>query len=132
VKLRIQGNSLRLRLTQKEVAQLRDPGRVESFIEFAPGNALLYLLESSFRVNAVTATFDGQAIRVIVPKNVMTEWAESDRVSIEAQPHAGVHMLIEKDFRCLHTASTFEVNSVSIQEAQNGRVSRPSTRISQP
>jgi hypothetical protein len=105
VKLRIQGNSLRLRLTHKEVAQLRDPGRVESFIEFAPGNALLYLLESSFHVSAVTATFDGQAIRVIVPKKVMSEWAESDRVSIEAQSHAGVHMVIEKDFRCLHKSA---------------------------
>ena len=96
---------MRLRLTHQEVAQLRDPGRVESFIEFATGNALLYLLESSCHVNAVTATFDGQAIRVVVPKNVMTEWAESDRVSIEARSHAGLQMLIEKDFRCLHKSA---------------------------
>jgi hypothetical protein len=104
MKLRIQGNSLRLRLTQKEVAQLRDRGRVESFIEFAPGGALVYLLESSFHAKAVTATFDGQAIRVMVPKHVMTEWAESDQVSIEAMSHAGVQLRIEKDFQCLHKA----------------------------
>ena len=36
MKLRIQGNSLRLRLTQKEVACLRDRGCVESLIEFSP------------------------------------------------------------------------------------------------
>jgi hypothetical protein len=102
VKLRIQGNSLRLRLTQKEVAQLRDCGRVESFIEFAPGRALVYLLESSFHAEAVAANFDGHAIRVLVPIYVMTAWAESDQVSILAQSQAGVKLLIEKDFQCLH------------------------------
>jgi outer membrane protein TolC len=30
------------------------------------------------------------------------------------------------------TASTLDVNQVSVQEAQNGRVSRPPARISQP
>jgi hypothetical protein len=104
VKLRIQGNSLRLRLTQTEVAQLRDQGRVESFIEFAPGRPLIYLLERSFHAQAVIANFDGQAIRVIVPMHVMTEWIESDQVSIEAPSQAGVQLLIEKDFQCLHKA----------------------------
>ena len=102
MKLRIQGNSLRLRLTQKEVAQLRDRGRVESFIEFAPGCALVYLLEGSFHARSVTANFDGQGIRVTVPTHVMTEWAESDRVSIETTSPAGVQLLIDKDFQCLH------------------------------
>jgi hypothetical protein len=43
MKLRIQGNSLRLRLTQKEVARVRNGGLVESVIEFAPGRSLAYL-----------------------------------------------------------------------------------------
>ena len=93
---------MRVRLRQKEVAQLRDGGRVESFIEFAPGCALVYLLESSFHARSVTANFDGQAIRVTVPTQVMTEWVESDRVSIETTSEAGVQLLIEKDFQCLH------------------------------
>jgi hypothetical protein len=37
MKLSIQGSSLWLRVTQKEVAQLRHSGRVESSIELAPG-----------------------------------------------------------------------------------------------
>lgn len=47
MKLRIQGNSLRLRLTQKEVGLVRNHGLVESHIEFAPGRSLTYLLEGS-------------------------------------------------------------------------------------
>ena len=50
MKLRIQGNSLRLRLTQKEVAQLCEWGRVESVVEFSPGQELVYLLEGFSRL----------------------------------------------------------------------------------
>ena len=102
MKLRIQGNSLRLRLTRKEVAQLHDCGRVESSIEFAPGRTLVYALEGSSHAPSVTASFDGHAIIVAVPTPLLTEWAEGDRVSIEGPPEAGVQLLIEKDFQCLH------------------------------
>jgi len=102
MKLRIQGNSLRLRLTRREVAQLRERGRVASLIEFSPGQGLVYLLEGSSHATSVTAAFNGQAIRVTVPANVMTEWADSDQTSIEAPPSAGLQLLIEKDFQCLH------------------------------
>jgi hypothetical protein len=105
VKLRIQGNSLRLRLTRQEVAQLRNRRRVESFIEFAPGRTLVYLLKGSFHVPAVAANFDGHAIRVMVPMQVLTEWIESDQVSIEVRSQAGMQLLIEKDFQCLHKSA---------------------------
>jgi hypothetical protein len=102
MKLRIQGNSLRLRLNQKEVALVRNGSHLESSIEFAHGCLLSYLLESSPCAKSVSATFDGRAIRVTVPIRQLTEWAESDQVGIEARSQAGVDVLIEKDFQCLH------------------------------
>jgi hypothetical protein len=102
MKLRIQGNSLRLRLTQKDVAQLCERGRVESRTEFSPGQDLVYLLEGSPHAKSVAATFDGRAVKVTLPVFVMTEWAKSAQVSIETPPQEGLHLLIEKDFRCLH------------------------------
>jgi len=102
VKLRIQGSTLRLRVAQKEVAQLRDRSCVESSIEFAHGRPLVYPLEASFHTEAVPATFDGQAIRVMVPMRVLTNWIECDQVSIEAPSQAGVQVLIEEDFQYLH------------------------------
>jgi hypothetical protein len=104
MKLRIQGNSLRLRLTQTEVAQLRDRSQIESSIEFAPGHALIYALEGSFQASSVAADFNGEAIRVMIPTRTLTDWTGSDRVSIEARSPSGVHLLIEKDFQCLHGA----------------------------
>jgi hypothetical protein len=102
MKLRIQGNSLRLRLTRNEVAQLHDGGRVESSIEFGPGRTLTYALESSPQAASVVASFDGRAIFVAVPTPLITTWAEGDTISIEGPLQAGVQVLIEKDFQCLH------------------------------
>jgi|SRR5450755_507292 hypothetical protein len=102
MKLRIQGNSLRLRLTQKEVALVRNRGLVESHIEFGPGGSLAYLLNGSPNAETMSATFDGRAIRVTIPMYQMTDWVESDQVGIEAQSQAGVQLLVEKDFKCLH------------------------------
>jgi hypothetical protein len=102
MKLRIHGNSLRLRVTQKEVARVREGGHVESFIEFAPGRSLVYLLEGSPTAETTSANFDGRAIRVTIPMHEMTDWVESDQVGIEARSDTGVELLIEKDFKCLH------------------------------
>jgi hypothetical protein len=108
MKLRIQGNSLRVRLTQKEVAQVRNHGLVESHIEFAPGRSLAYLIEGSPNAEAMSATFDGHAIRVTIPMHEITDWAESDQVGIEARSNTGVELLIEKDFKCLHRSVELE------------------------
>jgi len=95
MKLRIQGNSLRLRLTQKEVALVRNHGLVESHIEFAPGHSLAYLIEGLPNADAMSAT-------LTIPMHEMTDWAESDRVGMEARSQSGVQLLLEKDFKCLH------------------------------
>jgi hypothetical protein len=91
-----------MRLNQKEVALVRDGSHVESSIEFSPGHSLSYLLEGSPVAESVSATFNGHAIRVTIPMQQLTKWAESEQVGIETLSQAGVSLLIEKDFQCLH------------------------------
>ena len=102
MKLRIQANSLRLRLNQAEVALVRDGGHAESSIEFAPGYSLSYRLEGLRGAESLSAHFDGRSIRVTVPIQQLKEWAENDRVGIGSLSPNGVEVLIEKDFQCLH------------------------------
>lgn len=111
MKLRIQGNSLRLRLTRNEVAQLHDGGRVEASIEFGPGRTLTYALEGLPHAVSVIASFDGRAIVVAVPTPLITKWAESDQISIEGPEQAGMQVLIEKDFQCLHRESAEDADA---------------------
>jgi len=102
MKIRIQGNSLRLRVTQRDVAQLYSSGRVESSIELSPGRPLRYVLQRSPDAATVAAGFDGGLVHVSIPARVMAEWAGSDQVGIESKSQTGVELLIEKDFQCLH------------------------------
>lgn len=104
MKLRIQENSLRLRLTQKEVAGLRDCGLVECEIRFSPDRALRYSVASSPDVTAVSVHYEGDSVSVVLPRAVANAWAESDSVTIEGSD-SGVEILVEKDFQCLHNSA---------------------------
>ena len=106
MKLRIHGNSLRLRLSQSEVAQFSKTGFVEDGTQFAPGVRLAYSIESSSSLPAPLASFQDHWLRIQVPSAAATEWFTTDRVAISAdQPieaDKALSILIEKDFQCLH------------------------------
>jgi hypothetical protein len=102
MKLRIQGNKLRLRLTRKEVGCLRDHGLVERAIQFQPSRALRYSVASSPDAAEVCVNYEGDSICVVLPRAVANAWAESGQVSLEGSGSAGVQILVEKDFQCLH------------------------------
>ena len=106
MKLRIDGDSIRLRLSRSEVAEFAERGRVEDTVRFGHGAVLRYVLESAQNARSTRARFDYDCIRVSVPGQVAGQWAATDEVSITAeQPLEGRHQLsivIEKDFQCLH------------------------------
>jgi hypothetical protein len=101
MKLRIQENSVRLRLTRTEVARLHESGIVESSVQFSAGTTLGYSVSRTSEATAVSASFDGNSIRILLPDAVVNAWADSDKVAIEGLS-SGVSVLIEKDFQCLH------------------------------
>lgn len=102
--MRIQNNSIRLRLTRPEVDQVRRDGSVRAAIAFPGGARLDYAVESSDSA-LPEARFDGAAIVVRVPRPLLRQWAESEEVSISgAQPLEDgdeLSILVEKDFACL-------------------------------
>lgn len=98
MKLRIKGNSLRLRLTQGEVAELAAEGSVRETVSFGD-RSLGYEIRSVRDAADVSGDLDGLSIVVSVPEQTLNDWAKSDAVSIE---HDGTpSVLIEKDFACL-------------------------------
>ncbi len=106
MKLRIHGNSLRLRLNQAEVAQFSKTGFVEDSIQFAPGASFAYALESMSSLSAPQALYANGFLRVQVPGADATDWVRSDRVGISGDQALAsgqrLSILIEKDFQCLH------------------------------
>lgn len=107
MKLRVKGNSLRLRLTRPEVQQLRDSGLVGESINFAQGGTLIYRVQAVEVTGPVRAEFQQGIISVIIPAETARAWADSKEVGIYAQCGA-LRISIERDFKCLTHASEEE------------------------
>ena len=90
MKLRIRGNSLRLRLTQSEVKRLADSGQVASTIQFGslPGDSLAYSIVAA-QVDHVYAIFSGGRLEVQVAEERIKAWANSDDVGIDENINNG-------------------------------------------
>jgi hypothetical protein len=105
MKLRIKGDSLRLRLTKGEVSQLDEGGMVEDRVRFGGGAALTYRLTRDAKAAAMSASFAEGAVEVRIPAGSVREWAGSNEVTLAgAQPIAAgdeLRILVEKDFACL-------------------------------
>ncbi len=103
MKLRIRGNSIRLRLTRSEVARLVNEGVVSEQVRFDADAVLQYSIASigNGEGEAISAALDGPHIRVQAHKAVVERWAQSDEVGFESAPAAALKIIVEKDWTCL-------------------------------
>ena len=105
MKLRFHGNTLRLRLSQSEVARLAETGRVEERVVFAAGQTLEYAIETGVvepgDAGEMRASFEGGRIRVTVAPAAAKRWIEGSETGIESSD-GPLRVLVEKDFQCFH------------------------------
>lgn len=112
MKLRIKGNSIRIRLTKTEVATFASTGYWEERTQF--GNTeLIYAIERNVQATELSAKMEGTKITLLIPEATANNWTGSDEVGFQNQyklPAGGeLFLLIEKDFVCLD--NTFEDQS---------------------
>lgn len=105
MKLRIHRNSLRLRLNRSEIEQLEKAGICAEALRFGPGSQLTYTLEMSSRLTVMEVQYRQDCIRILLPLDVARKWVNSNQVSLSLhrEDDNGPSLLIEKDFRCLHS-----------------------------
>lgn len=103
MKLRMRGNSIRLRLSQGEVETFARDGKVEESVEFTPGGPnFTYAIEADGRRDRVAAEYDGGRLCVYVPSQLAVAWTSSEDVGFASPDGAvGPQVLVEKDFACL-------------------------------
>ncbi len=103
MKLRIRGDSIRLRLKRGEVDQLAAGTSIVEETHF-PGSILTYRLSASEN-DTISASFDNGDLSVSVPTSNALDWASTDEVSLFAEQELDgsntLSLLIEKDFKCL-------------------------------
>ena len=107
MKLRINGNSVRLRVSRSELARFLAVGRVENTIHFGPEPEakLVYALESVPDAVMTTVRYCMPELTVALTVNAATGWGETDQVGIYEKLDIGtvgpLDLIIEKDFACL-------------------------------
>lgn len=104
MKIRIKGNSIRLRLTKADVKNLSEKGEVTEQTGF--GNSfLIYSLHTAQELQELQADFHNGQITVYIKKELADELAQTERVGVYAQQQTGenaqLQLMVEKDFRCL-------------------------------
>jgi hypothetical protein len=107
MKLRIKGNSIRLRLLRPEVACLIDSGLVEETIYLGLGDqsAFTYALAIDPGLAETQLRYKPPKLAILLPKGAAATWAETDQVGIyaavEIEGHGTLDLIVEKDFACL-------------------------------
>ena len=107
MKLRIRGNTLRLRLSRNEVDSVGRGKEVGESTSFPGGGKLQYVLKQTPSETTVIKTNEGDDswIKVLVDENKARQWAKSEEVGLfGAEPLilGSFELLIEKDFACLN------------------------------
>ena len=104
MKLRIKGNSLRLRLSKTDVEKLVVAKYLEERTSFG-SNTFGYALQIKDAGDEVSADFDGGKITVFIPEIFIKGWAVNDVVGFNATKQVSeaesLYILVEKDFKCL-------------------------------
>lgn len=104
MKLRIRGNSIRLRLLRGEVAEFGEKGIVRETINFGAAH-LTYVLQNSAETAEISAQFNDREIIVNIPPETAREWTETDLITLSGEQKVSetefLKILVEKDFVCL-------------------------------
>ena len=105
MKIRLRENSIRARLLQSEVEQLRKSGIVSEQIRFNQFQNLTCTLKISDDAAETSAAFEDGEITVEIPSGTARKWTETNLVGLENEQPVGEHstlkIMIEKDFVCL-------------------------------
>jgi hypothetical protein len=103
MKLRIKGNSVRIRLSVSEVRTLSSGAALTESTAF--GDTQLVYAVKPVEGGSMKATFENSTISVLVPASYLLDWPSNSVVGFEEtigfDNGTSLHVLIEKDFKCL-------------------------------
>jgi hypothetical protein len=100
MKLRIEGNSIRLRVKKSDLEKLKIDGIVRESVAFLKGFHFYYELKTDDKIKTIEASFSSGTIAVSIPLSMSDIWIDTEQVGIENTAENGFYVLIEKDFPC--------------------------------
>jgi hypothetical protein len=107
MKLRIKGNSLRLRVSRSELVRVLAGERVAETIRFAPAPEakLTYALERGTHAGGANVRYCAQEVTVSLSVEQAQRWSQESEVGVytlvNIAPEGLLELSVEKDFACL-------------------------------
>jgi hypothetical protein len=107
MKLRIKGNSMRVRVSRSEVTRLLAGDCLEETIFFAPETSakFTYALRQEASLSRPAVHHTENRVVILIPADEAIAWGATDQVGISEDIGLGslgsLGLLIEKDFACL-------------------------------
>jgi hypothetical protein len=116
MKLRIKGNSLRLRITPSDLTRLLATGRIQETIHFAsdPDAHLTYALEHTPQAASMAIRYTPGEVIVQIPSAAAEHWAGGQDVGIYGQSittQGTIDLAVEKDFACIDKSDAENVDT---------------------
>ncbi len=103
MKIRIRGNSIRLRLTKSEVEQFGKDGKVTERTNLG-SSAFVYKL-AKYDGEEMSAGFEQGEMTIYIPQQIAQDWVTKEIVGfdhlIKHDNGEELYILLEKDFKCL-------------------------------
>ncbi len=119
MKIRIKGNSLRIRISKPEVEKFCSTGFLGDETMFGT-NVFRYYLERVRNDGQLNADFENGAITMFVPDHLLENWDTNETVGFSYKRDLGdgkeLFLLLEKDFKCIDN---------SMQEDQSENFDNP-------
>ncbi|MBF8456840.1 hypothetical protein IV494_06545 [Kaistella sp. G5-32] len=105
MKIRIKGNSIRLRLTKTDIQNLKEKGIVEEKTIIGTQEIFKYSLVIDEKISTISAEFQANKITVFLSKNEAEILTETDEITVDGSQNngeeKGLFLLVEKDLQCL-------------------------------
>jgi hypothetical protein len=100
MKLRLEGNSIRLRVRKSDINALQKNAAITETLTFPNGDVFHYQLCIHNTTLEIDSQLVGNVLTVSIPLSIATNWMHTDAVGIEKTLSNGLFILIEKDFPC--------------------------------
>jgi hypothetical protein len=105
MKIRIRGNTIRIRLEEDEISKISTGETVVSTTVFSPLDRLIFSV-SKWNLSVFGAEMKDGTSHISIPSNMLESWAPNAEFSIEGMLENGLEkglkILIEVDLPCEH------------------------------
>lgn len=109
MKIRIKGNSIRLRLTKTDVADLKEKGMVKEETVFSFEAVFSYALFVDADSEEINAKYKDNCVTVFLPEKEAAILTDTEEITVKNSQYNGsadgLFILIEKDLQCLDDTS---------------------------